>query len=123
MLYKDILRFARLLRKRQTPAEVFFWEKVRNRRLFGKKFYRQYIIQHAEIMGKKYFYIVDFHCFENKLIVELDGGIHLQQKEQDQVRQGILEEMGYRVVRFQNEEVLHDWERVEEELKEILVEE
>ena len=72
-------------------------------------------------MGEKYFYIVDFHCFEKKLVVELDGGIHLQQQEQDEVRQGILEEMGYHVVRFQNEEVLYGWERVEEELKEILV--
>jgi very-short-patch-repair endonuclease len=46
MTYEEILAFARELRKKQTPAEKFFWQKVRNRRLFGKKFTRQFIIQH-----------------------------------------------------------------------------
>ena len=77
MKYKDILAFARLLRKNQTPAEVFFWNKVRNRGLFGKKFKRQFIIQHAEILGEKKFYIADFYCYEKSLVVEIDGKIHL----------------------------------------------
>ena len=80
MKYKDILAFARLLRKNQTPAEVFFWSQVRNRRLFGKKFKRQFIIHHAKIMREKKYYIADFYCHEKSLVVEIDGKIHLQQK-------------------------------------------
>ena len=120
MKYKQALSFARQLRKNQTPAEVFFWKKVRAKRFFSKKFLRQFIIEYQEILDEKSFYIVDFYCAEKRLIVELDGGIHLQRKEVDAVRQKVLEDMEYKVVRFKNEEVLENWNEVEKQLKEIL---
>ena len=118
MTYAQILTFARELRKKQTPAEEKFWKKVRGRRFLGKKFLRQNVIKHAEEGGRESFFIADFYCRENRLIVEIDGDIHLTQVEYDQLRQEILEEMGYRVVRFTNEEVLENWGMVEKKLLE-----
>ena len=120
MRYKDALNFARQMRKNQTPAEKFFWTMVRNRGFLNMKFTRQYIIEFQEIMGVKSFYIVDFYCNEKRLIIEIDGKIHLFQKEKDAGRQKVLENMEYRVVRFKNEEVLYNWAKVREELKAIL---
>jgi very-short-patch-repair endonuclease len=122
MTYQQIKQFARELRKNQTPAEAFFWEKVRNRRFLGKKINRQFIIQHENIMGKRRFFIADFYCHEHKLVIEIDGGIH-GQKDQlayDRIREDMLEEMGYAVVRFRNEEVLERWEDVAGVLAECL---
>jgi very-short-patch-repair endonuclease len=121
MTYEEILAFARELRKKQTPAEKFFWQKVRNRRLFGKKFTRQFIIQHDNNRGNKRFFIADFHCHEKNLVVELDGKIHDYQKEYDELREDTLRLMGFTVVRFKNEEILHDWDSVEDRLKELLL--
>ncbi|MEM1124354.1 MAG: DUF559 domain-containing protein, partial [Bacteroidota bacterium] len=50
----------------------------------------------------------DFHCHEQKLIVEIDGDIHLEQIEYDKIREETLKEMGYKIIRFRNEEVLKD---------------
>ena len=121
MKYKDILDFARGLRKNQTPAEQFFWEKVRNRRFLGKKFNRQFIIEHSEIQGKKYFFIADFHCHDKKLIIELDGPIHKGQIKYDQIREETLREMGFKIIRFQNREVLENWDGVADRLKKEMV--
>ena len=120
MKYKDILHFARELRKNQTPAEQFFWEQVRNRRFMGKKFTRQFIIEHSEIQGDKSFFIADFHCHEKRLVVELDGGVHQKQEEYDKIREEILRDMGFAIIRFQNEEVLEKWDDVAQRLKEAL---
>ncbi len=119
MTYEAIKQFARNLRKNQTPAEAIFWEKVRNRRLAGKKINRQFVIQHENIMGNRRFFIADFYCHEQRLIVEIDGGIHAQveQMEYDRIREDILEEMGYKIIRFTNEAVLEDWGRVDVALK------
>ncbi len=120
MKYSDALTFARAMRKKQTPAEKFFWEKVRNHRFMRKKFYRQYIIQHDESQGRKQFFIADFYCHDKRLVIELDGKIHLQQQEYDAARTAILTEMGFSVIRFDNEAILKSWEKVAEELKMIL---
>ena len=117
MHYKDILLLARTLRKNQTPAEKVFWLNVRGRKFLGLKFLRQYIIQHSEIMGKKSYFIPDFYCHEKRIIVEIDGGIHKNQVEYDQMREEILKEMGYWVIRFKNEEILNDWSDVAERLE------
>jgi very-short-patch-repair endonuclease len=116
MSYDKILYLARQFRKNATPAEEFFWQKVRNRQLLGKKFTRQFIIQHAEEEGTKRFFIADFYCHEKKLIVELDGGIHETQVEYDQLREEILLKMGFSVLRLPNEVVLHRWGKVEKQL-------
>ncbi len=59
---------ARRLRKRQTKSEKLLWLALRNRQLGGLKFLRQHPIGHS---------IVDFYCHENRLVIEIDGGIHL----------------------------------------------
>ncbi|MFK7949481.1 MAG: endonuclease domain-containing protein [Saprospiraceae bacterium] len=120
MTYNQIKAFARTLRKNQTEAEAIVWAAVRNRNFYGFKFTRQFVIQHADIVGKKYFFIADFHCSEHRLIVEIDGDVHEEQLEYDEIRTEILEEMGFRVVRFSNYDVKYDWDSVERRLKGIL---
>ena len=124
MKYPEILKYARELRKNQTSAEAFFWEKVRNRRFLGKKFTRQFIIEYEIQQNNSRFFIADFHCHEKRLIIEIDGDIHNlpDQKEYDQIREEILEEMGLTVIRFRNKEVLNDWAQVEEKLMKIFTE-
>ena len=86
---------------RHTPAvtEKHFWNEVRDRKLGGFKFRRQYLI------GP---YIADYVCVEKKLIVELDGVLHADHAEYDERRDAFLEREGYRVIRFKNEDLLHD---------------
>ncbi len=98
---------ARELRRKPTPAEALLWSRLRRRQL-GVRFRRQHAIDR---------FIVDFYCAEARLIVEVDGDVHDLQPERDEVRQAILEALGYRVLRFRNEEVMHDLERVVEEIR------
>ncbi|MCX7854973.1 MAG: DUF559 domain-containing protein [Anaerolineae bacterium] len=102
----DVWRYlgpqAREMRKNPTFAEEVLWQRLRDEQL-GVKFRRQHCI------GR---FIVDFYAREPRLIVEVDGPIHEQQKEYDAWRQSILEEMGYRVLRFTNDEVLENVEGV-----------
>jgi len=92
---KAMVQTARNLRQRETPVEVTLWECLRNRRLDNLKFRRQHPIAKTS-------YVADFLCYEARLIVELDGGIHETQAESDAVRQTVLESEGYRVIRFKN---------------------
>ena len=99
------------LRKNSTKAERIFWEQVRNRRFCGKKFYRQYPIFH-DITGKETFFIADFFCFEEKLIVELDGRYHQYRLKEDEERTKILNQLGLNVIRFTNDEIENYLENV-----------
>ena len=94
---------ARALRRNMTDAERLLWYNLRDRRLNGYKFRRQYPI------GS---FIVDFVCVKRKLIVEVDGGQHNWNKDKDANRTEYLEEKGYRVLRFWNNEVLQKIESV-----------
>ncbi len=118
--YQQILEYARGMRKNPTKAERCFWLRVRNRKFQGEKFYRQYIIQHGGYMTSESFFIADFYCHKNKLIIELDGGIHQYQIEYDKIREEILEQMEYTIIRFTNEEVLGNWNTIQEKLEEAL---
>lgn len=89
--------YAKRLRSNSTDAERLLWSRLRANRLAGFKFRRQVPI------GP---YIVDFACFEAKLIVELDGGQPAEAVEQDARRDGWLGEQGFSVLRFWNNEVL-----------------
>ncbi len=102
---KALRDLARGLRKRQTVAEQMLWEELRDRRAGGLKFRRQYPVPDT-------MYVADFCCFGKRLIVELDGEIHRQQTLQDRKRQRDLEELGYRVFRFSNEQVQNDMKSV-----------
>ena len=120
MRYFKTLQYARDHRKNPTEAEKFFWEKVRGRKLFGLKINRQFLIEYKEIMGNKLYYIADFHNFEHKLIIEVDGGIHLLQKEYDQEREENIRAVGFNILRFTNEEVLSRWDEVKRRIADYL---
>lgn len=98
-----LTEFARELRANQTKAESLVWTIVRGRRLGGLKFRRQYSTPP---------YIVDFACIERKLIIEFDGGYHDLIYEIDGMRQKQLEQLGWTIVRFRNEDVLEHAEGV-----------
>jgi very-short-patch-repair endonuclease len=96
---------AREFRRNQTPSEAVLWEILRNRKLAGKKFYRQHSIIHY-YYKRPYYFIADFYCDESKLVVEIDGKIHDNQEEYDTQRTLILKELGIKVVRIKNEELM-----------------
>jgi primosomal protein N' (replication factor Y) len=102
---------ARNLRRKQTDTEQRLWRSLRNQSL-GYKFRRQHIIDNK--------YIVDFICIEKMLIIELDGGQHCENGD-DQKRTEYLEKIGFTVVRFWNNEIFQNLEgcliHIEEALK------
>jgi len=105
-LYTHPVGLARELRKNSTPAERLLWSKLRNRNFLGVKFLRQYLIYYdIGVRGEPKFFITDFYSAQFKLIIELDGKIHDLTKEYDADRSKILMEMGYVIIRFNNEEL------------------
>ncbi|MEX2160386.1 MAG: DUF559 domain-containing protein [Anaerolineales bacterium] len=98
---------AKAFRKNHTSAERILWKEVRNRKLGGHKFKRQVVIDQ---------FIVDFYCAAANLIVEIDGEIHKSQKEHDRARNEVLAGLGFRVIRFRNQQVFREIEKVKEEL-------
>ena len=99
----------RELRRNQTDAERALWERLRNKRFYGLKFFRQYGF------GP---YILDFYCPVLKCAVELDGGQHAEEdvKMYDIQRTDFLGSHGVEVVRFWNDEVLSNIDGVLERL-------
>jgi very-short-patch-repair endonuclease len=95
---------ARILRRNQTPAEEMFWKMVRNRRFDGKRFLRQHPIEFI-YSGKPRFFVADFYCPEQRLVIEIDGPIHGMQYEYDELRTFIINQLGIRVIRFLNNEI------------------
>jgi lysyl-tRNA synthetase class 2 len=98
---------AKRLRRNQTDAERVLWFRLRDRRLGGWKFRRQMPLG---------IYVVDFCCESRRLIVELDGGQHIKRAIDDQRRTRALEAMGYLVLRFWNNDVLHNTDGVVESI-------
>ena len=111
MKYNEIKELARKLRKNPTPAEKRLWEEIHYRKLNGRKFLRQHPIIFESKNKELFFYIPDFYCAEEKLVIELDGPIHLIQKDRDIHRDTILREKGLRILRIKNDE-LRDIEKV-----------
>ena len=109
----ETLSHARALRRQATDAESMLWKYLRSHRLNGFKFRRQVIIDP---------YIVDFACLEAKLIVEADGGQHVDQMAYDQRRTALLESMGFRVLRFWNHEILSELQSVLGQIESALIE-
>ena len=112
----NITQVVRELRKEETLAEKKFWSFVRNRQINGMKFRRQYPISFEWDDQIKHF-IADFYCHEFKLVIEIDGGIHEQQKNYDILRTYIIKQIGIKVIRFSNNEVLNDIDTVLVNLK------
>ncbi len=105
---RPLTHVAKLLRHEMTDAERVLWREVRAHRFAGFKFKRQ------EPLG---LYVVDFVCYEARLIVELDGGQHAMQQEADAERTRWLETRGFRVVRFWNNDVLKNIAGVMQEIE------
>ncbi len=102
-LPEDLKTWAREMRKQMPDAEVLLWKLLRNRSIAGAKFRRQHPV------GR---YILDFYCDEKKLAIELDGSQHADQCAYDQQRDAFLNNMGIRVLRFWNNQMLLETEAV-----------
>jgi agmatine deiminase len=100
-------RFAARLRGKQTDAEQRLWERIRGGQIKEWKFRRQH-----PIGG----YVVDFCCLEGMLIIEVGGGQHLEQEKADEERTKYLRSVGFRVLRFWNDDVLMKTDDVLEEI-------
>ncbi len=110
---KNLKTLARNLRKNQTDTEQILWSHLRNRQVADCKFRRQYPI------GA---YIVDFVCLSKNFIIELDGSQHLDAKNHDAARTKFLNDKGFKVIRFWNNDVLENTEAVLEKIYNVLME-
>jgi very-short-patch-repair endonuclease len=107
--FAGLLEIVRELRKRQTSAERVMWQLLRNRQMLGFKFRRQH--QFGD-------YIADFYCHEARLVIECDGSVHNpnEQWHHDQNRDVYMIGQGLRILRFANEQILDDTQRVLEKI-------
>jgi cyclase len=96
-----------------TPSEKKLWEQLKNRKFLGIKFRRQHPVS---------CFIADFYCHQAKLIIEVDGGYHhhKDQKEMDSAREGALEDLGIKVIRFSNEEIEKNIISILDRIKEVI---
>ena len=110
--YGLLKEYARENRNNMTLGEKALWSSLRHKFL-GHRFYRQYIIAD---------YIVDFLCHVGGVIIEVDGGYHSEprQAEDDELRTQRLEQLGFHVLRFSNEEILENIEDVEDRILEFI---
>lgn len=115
MKYAQIKEITQRLRNNPTPSEEKLWKYLRKKQLDGRRFLRQYAILYDSDGDEHFFYIPDFYCFKENIAIELDGKIHLYQKERDKNRDEILNDLGITVLRFQNVEL----ENIEKVLKRI----
>ena len=106
--------YARALRKVMTPAEKKLWQHLKNKKVYGFHFRRQHQI------GQ---FITDFYCHEAKLVIEVDGEIHLkiENKRYDNTRDQIMIELGIKILRFTNADVLNNIELVINTIKANLI--
>ena len=112
LLYGLLKSFAQENRRNQTEAESFLWRQLKGNSL-GVKFKRQLIILN---------FIVDFVCLEKSLVIEVDGGYHFKNKqmEWDAYRTEELEKMGFKVLRFRNENIISEIDQVLKTIQENL---
>ncbi len=101
------------MRKHPTKAEQKLWQHLRSFRKEGFVFRRQHPLD---------FFIADFYCHKVKLVIEVDGDVHLieEQAAYDDSRSGELERFGIRVIRFDNKEVLENTNTVINRIKLII---
>ena len=99
----SIFEAAKALRGNPTKAEKLLWNKLKSRKLDGIKF--RFQVPYDS-------FILDFLCPSNKIIIELDGPIHNLQKQHDKARDEYFEAKGYRILRFSNDEVVYNIEKV-----------
>ncbi len=106
----SIFEKAKELRANMTEAEKVLWRRLKNKKL-GVRFKAQHPID---------IFIADFYCHQAKLVIEVDGEIHKQQKQYDEGRTADLERLGIRVIRFTNREVLQQLDAVVDQIKQAI---
>jgi len=94
---------SRDLRKNLTDAEQKLWQKLRNKQINAHKFRRQFVIGN---------YIVDFICLDKRLVIEVDGGQHMDNVDYDLQRDEWLKSQNFKVLRFWNNQVLNEIDSV-----------
>ena len=104
---KETFKKAETLRENMTDAEKILWKRL-NKNQLGVRFKSQHPIS---------IFIADFYCHQHKLVVEIDGEIHEQQKEYDYGREMEMEKFGIKTIRFSNQEVFLDIENVIAKIK------
>ena len=110
---KKLKPISHTLRKNMTDAEILLWSRIKGKQIKETQFYRQKPIGN---------YIADFYCSKAKLIIEVDGSQHYEEKgiEKDEVRDKYFESLGLKVLRFTNIDVLKNingvLERIYEEV-------
>lgn len=102
---KNLKQASRDLRNNMTDAEKFLWSKIRNKQILGVQFYRQKPILN---------FIVDFYCPSANLVIECDGSQHYTDEglEADRIRDHALEQLGLKVLRFDNRQVMGEIDAV-----------
>ena len=109
-----LYEYGKDLRQTSTKAEDVLWQHLRNKKLDGLKFRRQHPLDN---------FIADFYCNEKKLVIELDGSVHDEKEIQqyDKARTNDLKELGVLVIRFRNEEIIKNIDKVLEKISEIAI--
>jgi len=117
MKWLEIKKIATQLRNNPTEAESLLWFELRNRKLMNRKFLRQHplIYETDRYKNNYFFFIPDFYCASERLVIELDGPIHEFQKEKDYNRDMILASQRIRIIRIQNSE-LNNMEEVKRKI-------
>ena len=109
----EIFQRAEILRNNMTEAEKVLWNKLSNNQILGLKFRRQHPINQ---------FIVDYYCHKLKLVIEIDGGIHLKKEvaERDKGREYMLKNFDLHILRFNNDSIINDIENVLLQLRETI---
>ena len=110
----EILNRARVLRKTMTYSEIRLWDKLKDKQFHNLTFRRQHPVSK---------FIVDFYCHALKLVIEVDGDVHLEevQHERDDGRTLEIEELGLTVIRFTNKMVNTDIIKVLKEIEKYII--
>jgi len=98
---------AKHLRSRLTTPEALLWDKLKGKKICNVRFRRQHPIDT---------YIVDFYCHAAKLVIEIDGKIHLQHREYDSHREKELNNLGIKILRFTNSTIENNIENAVKEI-------
>ena len=108
-----IFEYARILRTNMTGSEKVIWKSISKKQLLGLKFRRQHPIGN---------YIADFYCHERKLVIEIDGKYHENkyQKMHDNYRDSEMERFGINIIRFKNDEIFNELEKVLHKIQKII---
>lgn len=105
----NIFENAKRLRNELTPSEIICWSLL-------KQHFSEYKFRRQHPLAQ---YIADFYCHKLKLVIEIDGGIHLtrEARENDEIRDEFMRSLGLKVIRFSNDEVCKNGQDVVTKLK------